>query len=419
MRVADLETDVQDIDRIVVIHDFSTPRGGASALAVEAVRQYRALGYPVTMFTGDAANQELTALGAEVIGLDSKSLLELPTIAALRKGYHNRETAEQLSDWITENDTPRTVYHMNNWSQILSPSVFAALRGVAERTLITCHDFFNSCPNGAFLHFGRSEACQLKPLSTACCFSQCDRRSPLHKLWRLARQRHLNALADFKRAPYTFSFIHERMLERFREADFRLDDALAIRNPVRPWCTTRVHAEDNQDFLFVGRVGREKGADLALEASAGAGQKLTLVGTGELVESGGAMYPHAEFAGWRLASEIAGYAARARALIVPSRWTEPFGLVILEAAMSGLPVIVSDQAYLAPEVDAMGIGKSFELADPGSLQRTIEQFARDDEAVKRMSIAAYETASNLCHTPQSWAQAHIEQFHIKLSKLTA
>ena len=87
--------------------------------------------------------------------------------------------------------------------------------------------------------------------------------------------------------------------------------------------------------------------------------------------------------------------------------------------MSGLPVIVSDQAYLAPELDAAGIGKSFELADPGGLQRAIEHLARDGEAIKHMSVAAFETASNLCHTPQSWAQAHIEQFQRRLSKLPA
>lgn len=409
---------MQEIDRIVVIHDFSTPRGGASTLAVEAVRQFRAHDIPVTMFAGDSPNEDLADLGAELVNLSTETLLELPTVSALRKGYHNRDTADRLNAWIDANDTPGTIYHMNNWSQILSPAIFVPLRRVAARTLITCHDFFNVCPNGSFLHFGRSQPCHLKPLSAACYLSQCDRRSPLHKAWRLARQHHLNGLADFDRAPFAYSFIHERMLERFKQAGFKSDETSIIRNPVRPWCSDRVRAEDNKGFLFVGRVGREKGADLALEATRAAGQELTLVGTGELVESGARDFPHAEFAGWQQAGEIARFARQARAVIVPSRCTEPFGLVILEAAMSGLPVIVSDQAYLAPELDAAGIGKSFELADPGGLQRAIEHLAHDDAAVKRMSQAAFETASKLCHTPQSWAQAHIEQFQLRLNKLT-
>lgn len=403
-----------DIDQIVVIHDFSEPRGGAGLLAVESVRQYRALGLPVTMISGQGDTETLSELGATVIGLNSKPLLELPTLRAFAAGYHNKRTVELLSDWIEKNDTPGTVYHMHNWAQILSPTIFIPLRKVAERTLITCHDFFNACPNGAFLHFGRSEACHLKPMSTACMMSQCDRRSSLHKVWRLARHNHLTSLADFENTPYTFSFIHEKMLDRFAESGFKLGDALSIRNPVRPWCSERVKAEENTDFLFVGRIGREKGADLLLNATAEVGAPLTLVGTGELMESGKQSHPHANFVGWQAPSDIQKFATKARALVVPSRWTEPFGLVILEAAMSGIPVIVSDQAYLASDIDAHAVGKSFELADPTSLSRTIGQFMEDHEMVKQMSVKAFETAGQLCHTPESWAQAHIDQFVRKI-----
>ena len=402
------------LDRIVVIHDYSTARGGASTLAVEAVRQYRNLGIPVTMFTGERENEALKALGAETLSLNAKPLLELPTGAALSKGYHRKAAAERLEKWINENDTPRTIYHMNNWAQTLSPAVFAPLRKVAARTVITCHDYFNTCPNGAFLHFGKSQACELKPLSLQCALSQCDRRSSLHKVWRLARQHRLNAIADFKSAPYTFSFIHERMRARFERAGFPTQRATVIRNPVAPWCETRIEAERNSRFLFVGRVGREKGADLALEATASAGYPLTLIGSGELVAGGQAAYPHADFEGWKTQSEIAQYAKKARALIVPSRWAEPFGLVILEAAMSGLPVIISDQASLAEEIDSLGYGRQFALSDPSSLTKTIERFASDDEMIRTMSEAAFTSAAQLCHTPSSWAAAHIALFEERL-----
>lgn len=403
-----------DIDQILVIHDYSTRRGGASTLAVEAVRQYRALGYPVTLFSGEAENEALSEMGAAAVSLGSKPLLELPTLAALSQGYHRGETAKALGAWISQNDTPGTVYHMNNWSQTLSPSVFAPLRSVAERTVITCHDYFNACPNGAFLHFGKSKACALKPLSLACATSACDRRSHLHKIWRLARQHHLNAVADFKRAPYTYSFIHERMRDRFEQAGFPVENSTIIRNPVVAWCRERIPAERNSDFLFVGRVGREKGADLALDATETAGYSLTLIGRGELVDSGRSRYEHADFVGWTAKPDIAAYAQKARALIVPSRWAEPFGLVILEAAMSGLPVIISDQASLAPEIEQHGFGTRFTLGTSDSLIETLKQFASDDDWVRNMSEAGFARAHTLCHTPHSWAEAHIDLFKQKL-----
>lgn len=37
-----------------------------------------------------------------------------------------------------------------------------------------------------------------------------------------------------------------------------------------------------------------------------------------------------------------------------SRYPEPFGLVAAEASMSGLPVILSDTAFLAEEVEKLG-----------------------------------------------------------------
>lgn len=405
------------IDRIVILHDFATPRGGASILAVEAVKQYRALGLPVTMFTGDAANPDLARLGIEQVSLNAHALLEQSPISALRLGYHRRETVERLTAWIAENDTPGTVYHMHNWSQILSPSVFIALRDVAERTLITCHDFFNACPNGAFLHFGESRPCSLKPLSLECTLSQCDRRNPLHKAWRVARHHHLYALADFENAPYTFSFIHERMAERFAEAGLALKDTVAIRNPVRAWHHERIPAENNSGFLFVGRVGRDKGADLALDATQAQGEALTLVGAGELVERDQGAHPMARFVGWKSPEEITEISKHARALIVPSRLREPFGLVILEAAMSGLPVIVSDQAYLATEVTQYGFGKSFAISKSDSLGQIIRAVADDDQMVRQMSEAGFASADALCHSPESWAQAHIDVFQRKLAAI--
>lgn len=409
-RVTKCVNEMPHIDRIVVLHDYSTARGGASTLAVEAVRQYRKLGLPVTMFTGEAGNEDLRSRGVEIVALGAKPLLEESLIAALAQGYHRNETAERLRAWIAANDTPNTIYHMNNWSQTLSPSVFAALRKVASRTVITCHDYFNTCPNGAFLHFGRSKPCELKPLSLGCTFSQCDRRNSLHKVWRVARQHHLNAVADFGRSPYTFSFIHERMRDRFGQAGFPVQNATVIRNPVQPWTRKRITAEKNSRFLFVGRIGREKGADLALEATARENLPLTLIGRGELVDAGRENYPHAKFMGWVPRNKIFKSARWARALVVPSRWAEPFGLVILEAAMSGLPVIISDQASLADEIDTNGFGKSFALDDPDSLIEALKLFAANDDYIARMSEAGYASAHTLCHSPGSWAEAHIDLF---------
>ncbi|WP_370371346.1 glycosyltransferase family 4 protein, partial [Henriciella pelagia] len=169
-------------------------------------------------------------------------------------------------------------------------------------------------------------------------------------------------------------------------------------------------------FLFVGRVGRDKGADIALRATRDAGQKITIIGRGEL-ESEADRFPDATFTGWLDREEIAGHARRARALIVPSRVTEPFGLVILEAAMSGLPVIVSDSAYLSRDAERMGFGSRVSVSDEAALCETINRFATDDSLIRAMSECAFYRSSALCHTPESWTDAHLEIFSRKLGQV--
>lgn len=404
------------IDDVVVINDFASARGGATVVALQAVRQYRRLGYRVTYICGDTPTAELDDLGVSQVALNSSALLDLPPGRALVQGLHNSHAERVIGQWIGEHDTARTVYHLHNWSQILSPTIFRALRSVEDRLVVTCHDFFNVCPNGGFSHFRSSTPCDFRSLSAQCLMSQCDRHNAARKYWRTLRHMHLNKLARFGRNRGTFTFLHERMQQKFLASGFAAGDLVTIPNPAEAWSRERIKAEENQGFLFVGRLGRDKGADLAIEAAQAARQKITLVGTGTLAAEAPFDCAGVEVAGWKSRSEIADIARRARALIAPSRVTEPFGLVLLEAAMSGLPVIVSSHAYLAGDVVRMGFGDTFDIERSNHLAKVISAFASDDNRIGRMSRAGFEQAHSLCYTPESWITNFIEIFEAKLER---
>ena len=58
-----------------------------------------------------------------------------------------------------------------------------------------------------------------------------------------------------------------------------------------------------------------------------------------------------------------------KALVMPSLWFEPFGLVALEAQMTGsLPVVVPDESGIAPLVSLQGTGLLFERGSVESLK---------------------------------------------------
>jgi glycosyltransferase involved in cell wall biosynthesis len=402
------------IERIVVIHDFASAEGGAGVLANLAAQEYVRRGIPVTFFAGAIDRAGQSSEGVELTGLQLTRLLDTSKARAMVQGFHNRAARACLAQWIAENDTDRTVYHLHNWSQILSPAIFAALQGVEARLIVTCHDFFNVCPNGGFTDFPRSRTCDLKPLSLACAARQCDRRSSLDKYWRMARQIHLNRLTQTARSMATFTFLHERMKTKFVESGFSAYRMVTIANPVEPWCRERVPAERNREFLFVGRLGRDKGADLAADAAVEAGVPLTFVGTGELEGTLSETDGSLRLAGWCDPARICVHARRARALIVPSRVVEPFGLVILEAAMSGLPVIVSDRAYLAADAERLGFGLSFDPAIPGKLSGLVAALAGSDAMVHTMSRNGFGRSGELVSSAAEWSEQFIQLFRAML-----
>jgi len=107
----------------------------------------------------------------------------------------------------------------------------------------------------------------------------------------------------------------------------------------------RTHKHDY--VLWIGRMAPVKGAHRAIQAARLAGKKLVLAGP---VQAGQEQYfhehiePHIDGHQVRYLGEVAGTTkqhlyANAQALLMPIRWPEPFGMVMIEALACGTPVI--------------------------------------------------------------------------------
>jgi glycosyltransferase involved in cell wall biosynthesis len=99
--------------------------------------------------------------------------------------------------------------------------------------------------------------------------------------------------------------------------------------------------------LFVGRLVEAKGVADAVLAWRRSGVALPLVfaGAGPLRES--AARSGAQVLGWVSRARLGALYARARAVLVPSRWQEPFGIVGLEALHCGAPVVAYEGGGIA------------------------------------------------------------------------
>jgi glycosyltransferase involved in cell wall biosynthesis len=119
-----------------------------------------------------------------------------------------------------------------------------------------------------------------------------------------------------------------------------------IPNPIdlREW-PMRERKDDY--LLWIGRMTASKGPHRAIAAAHAAGARLILAGViqpGQQEFFDREVAPHVDGDRVRFVGEVGGAAkhalfAGARALLMPIRWEEPFGMVMVEALACGTPVI--------------------------------------------------------------------------------
>jgi glycosyltransferase involved in cell wall biosynthesis len=405
------------LDHIVVISDDSRDSGGAASVAIESVRQLRNRGLRVTLITGDSgANPEFSALGVDVVSLGAKHILSGHRIAAGLRGLYSLRTHLSLQQWVDQNDAPGTIYHLHNWHKFLSPSVFAALKKVTSRLVLSAHDFFLACPNGGYYRFPQNTRCELRPMGLACLTTSCDKRRYSHKIWRVARHLIRETKIDLRSGPATVLAVHEGMVPLLERAGIGRQSIQVLRNPVSPWRTEKVPAARNRMVLFVGRLELDKGIDTLVEASKKVGAELCIIGDGPLRAAIKQTYPAARLLGHLPPDQIALVARRARLLVAPTRVRETFGLVALEAAMSGIPVLSSESALITEELVRAGVAVSCRPSDAVGLAQQIVQLMSDDGTIAEMSDRGFVGARELAPTADAWCSSLLAVYRQKLER---
>lgn len=133
------------------------------------------------------------------------------------------------------------------------------------------------------------------------------------------------------------------------------------------------YSDQKEDyFLYFGRVCEEKGVHLAIQATEKLGKKLIIAGPGSLSSMGYSNIPdHVEYVGYiNDAEKRKQLMKNAKCLLGLTYYLEPFGNMIIEANLSGTPVITTDWGAF-PEIVHEG-QTGYRVRDFKSLLNAIE-----------------------------------------------
>ncbi len=140
-----------------------------------------------------------------------------------------------------------------------------------------------------------------------------------------------------------------------------------IGNPYRDDLFYEVHEiSRNKELVFLGRLVSDKGVALLIAAlgqlqTQGLFPKLTIIGTGpeedflrSLARDVG-VFNQINFVGTKIGSELVQLLNMHQIMVIPSRWSEPFGIVALEGIACGCVVVGSEGGGLKDAIGPCGV----------------------------------------------------------------
>ena len=147
---------------------------------------------------------------------------------------------------------------------------------------------------------------------------------------------------------------------------------------------------------YMGRVSEHKGVEVLLAAVDGTDKNLILAGEGDrdYVERLMAHAPgNVQWRGW---TDHSSFYDAIDVLVVPSVWLEPFGLVVVEAARAGVPVLIADRPGLVEAAHASGARHATVAAGDvealrQALNRPLSSYRVEPAAIDRADIVELVT----------------------------
>ena len=306
---------------------------------------------------------------------------------------------------IKENDID--IVHVHNFFPLMTPAVFKAAKDSKSKVVHTLHNYRLWCISGILYRdgFGICEICAQKKFSLSGIVNKCYRKSLLQSFVAQLAFCFYKLTGAFNNIDYFFVLTN---FQKNKVKSLGMDEGKIILKPNSLQMSFNMRIQKH-NYAYVGRLEESKGILNLLEIWDKFDEKyiLTIVGGGDIEAELRRKYkkPNIIFKGKCSREETMAIVSHSKYLLQPSLLYETFGLTIIEAMATGVPVIGYDigtrgdfikdgvNGFLSgPDELKSVIKKSFDYIDYDSLSKAAKESAKQykNEYVIEKQIEIYK-----------------------------
>lgn len=290
-------------------------------------------------------------------------------------------TKEKLLDFSPD------IVHVHNTIPQITPSVFSACQELKVPVVQTLHNYKLICPGSNFYRSeGICEDCLGKPFPHPALIHGCYRNQRDY----LSTTFHVAGLAFNRlKGAYNQEIDQYIALSNFAREKFIEGELPAHKISVKPNfinSNIEVGSHTGNYALYAGRLIPQKGLHTLLKAWTLLKKPIPLkiAGRGPLENLIAQDLPSdVEYLGSLSREHLLEVMRNATVLIFPTEWYEVFGLVLIEAFATGMPVIASRIGGVPEIVEEGESGWLFTPGDPHDLAQTVHSAWLDQNEIKR------------------------------------
>jgi glycosyltransferase involved in cell wall biosynthesis len=281
------------------------------------------------------------------------------------------------------------VVHVHNLFPMISPSVLRACRRHLVPTVATFHNYRPMCPSGDFFRDGSVCHDCVGKLPVPAVVHGCYRDSVVATVPLAAGIAAHKSM--WQTLPSAYIFISDAQRQLYSSLELPSERCYVKHNLVYPMDT---NSRPEPLVVYVGRLNELKGVRFLMDAwdrFCAKDLRLVIAGSGPMddeVAKWAASRDSVEAPGFLTREQCIDLLGRARAVVVPSIWEEPFGLVVAEAMSASVPPIAPAHGAF-PELISDGVdGVLYPSGSIEALARLLGEVEREPERFNELGKKA-------------------------------